>query len=96
MGVYSTSRAAESDLANIYEFGILKFGVEQARKYLLKLHTTLQTLAKTPDIGRNASEFSLGLKRFAYESHIIFYQTTDEEIFIIRVLNQSMDFERHL
>lgn len=96
MGVYSTSRAAESDLADIYEFGILKFGTEQARKYLLKLQTTLQILAKTPDIGRSASEFHLGLRRFSCESHIIFYQATDEGIFVIRILNQSMDFERYL
>lgn len=96
MGVYSTSRATETDLANMHEFGILKFGLEQARKYQLNLHHTLQVLARSPDIGRSAFEFALGLRRFSYESHIIFYLPTNEGIFVVRILNQSMDFEQHL
>ncbi|WP_058533964.1 type II toxin-antitoxin system RelE/ParE family toxin [Legionella saoudiensis] len=36
------------------------------------------------------------LRAFNVGSHIIFFKTTDYGIAVIRVLHQSMDFNRHL
>ncbi len=80
----------------MYEYGILKFGLEVARKYLLGLQEVFQVLADNPALGRSAFEFAQGLRRFSYEAHIVFYLPTDRGIFIVRVLNQSMDFNRHM
>jgi toxin ParE1/3/4 len=96
MGVYRPSRLAESDLANIFEYGIEKFGLQLARNYLVELQNAFQALADNPNLGRSAFEFSTGLRRFSYEAHIIFYLPTGAGIFIVRVLNQSMDFDLHL
>jgi len=96
MGVYKVSRKAEMDLAKMYEFGIETFGLKQAKGYLLGMHTLFQVLADNTNLGRDASEFMLSLKRFSYKSHTIFYLATDIDILIIRVLNQSMDYEKNL
>ncbi|WP_106794210.1 type II toxin-antitoxin system RelE/ParE family toxin [Aquimarina sp. Aq78] len=96
MGVYKVSRKAEMDLAKMYEYGIETFGLKQAKGYLLGMHTLFQILADNTNLGRDASEFILSLKRFSYKSHTIFYLATDIDILIVRVLNQSMDYEKNL
>ena len=96
MGVYKVSRKAQMDLAKMYEYGIEKFGLKQAKGYLLGMHTLFQILADNTNLGRDASEFMLSLKRFSYKSHTIFYLVTDINILIVRVLNQSMDYEKNL
>ena len=96
MGVYKLSNESTIDLTDIYEFGIDNFGLDQAQKYILGLHELFQTLSNNANIGRDASEFLPSLKRFVYKSHIIFYLSTNSGVLIVRVLNQSMDYERHL
>jgi toxin ParE1/3/4 len=95
MGAYKLSNECEIDISKIYEYGIEKFGLNQAQEYLMGLHELFKTLADT-DIGRDASEFLPSLKRFVYRSHMIFYLQADSGIFIVRTLSQSMDYERHL
>ena len=96
MGVYKLSRKAEIDLAKMYEYGIETFGLKQAKAYLSGMHTLFQVLADNTNLGRDASEFMLSLKRFSYKSHTIFYLDTDIDILIVCVLNQSMDYEKNL
>lgn len=96
MGVYKLSSKAEIDLAEMYEFGIYKFGLSQAQKYFFSMHEAFGILAKNKNLGRDASEFIDELKRFSFKAHTIFYLHTARGIFIIRVLSQQMDYERNL
>ena len=96
MGVYKLSRKAEIDLAELYEFGIHKFGLLQAQKYFLELHDVFQVLDENADLGRDASEYIEDLKRFAFKAHTLFYLQTISGIFILRVLSQRMDYEQNL
>jgi toxin ParE1/3/4 len=96
MGVYKISQKAEIDLAKIYEYGIETFGVKHAKSYLIGIHEVFEILTATVKLGRDASEFLLLLKPFSYKSHTIFYLVTDIDILIVRVLNQSMDYENNL
>tara|TARA_R110000868_G_scaffold348409_5_gene609520 strand:- start:18548 stop:18838 length:291 start_codon:yes stop_codon:yes gene_type:complete len=96
MGVYRVSGKAEIDLAKMYEYGIETFGLKQAQAYVLGMHTLFQILADNTTLGRDASEFMFSLKRFSYKSHTVFYLATDIDILIVRVLNQSMDYENNL
>ena len=96
MGVYKLSEESKLDISDIYEYGIEKFGLNQAQDYVLGLHDLFQTLADNINIGRDASELFPSLKRFVYKSHMIFYLHSDSGIFIVRALSQSMDYERHL
>ncbi len=38
MGVYKLSKQCKADISDIYEYGIEKFGLNQAQDYLLGLH----------------------------------------------------------
>ncbi len=96
MGAYKLSNECKVDISEIYEYGIEKFGLNQAQEYLIGLHELFQTLADNTNIGRDASEFLPSLKRFVYRSHMIFYLQAVSGIFIVRTLSQSMDYERHL
>ncbi len=96
MGVYKVSGKAEIDLTKMYEYGIESFGLKQAQTYLLGMHTLFQILADNASLGRDASKFVLLLKRFSYKSHTIFYMATDIDVLMVRVLNQSMDYEKNL
>jgi toxin ParE1/3/4 len=46
--------------------------------------------------GRKEDELAPGLRRFEYQSHIVFYVPKDKGVRIVRVLHQSMDVKRHL
>lgn len=96
MGAYKVSKKTEIDLSRMYEYGIETFGLKQAKGYLLGIHNLFQILADNANLGRDASEFVFSLKRFSYKSHTIFYLTTDIGILIVRVLNQSMDYDNNL
>lgn len=94
MGIYKLSSKAEIDLAELYEFGIHKFGLPQAQHYFFEMHEVFQVLADNINLGRDASEYIADLKRFSYRVHTIFYLQTESGIFIISVLSQRMDYER--
>ena len=96
MGVYKLSNESKVDIADIYEYGIEKFGLNQAQDYLKGLHDLFQTLADNTNIGRDAYEFFPSLKRYVYKSQMVFYLQTESGVFIVRTLSQSMDYERHL
>lgn len=96
MGAYRLSVECEVDVSEIYEYGIDKFGLNQAQEYLIGLHDLFQMLAENPHIGRDASEFYPSLKRFVYKSHMTFYLQSEYEIFVVRTLSQSMDYQRHM
>lgn len=73
MAAYSLSPKAAADLDGIYEYTILNFGLEQAQEYLLRLHRCFQTVAETPMVGRRAEQLAPQLRRFEYQSHVVFY-----------------------
>ncbi len=96
MATYLLTQKADSDIASLYEHGILSFGLDQAQRYLMGLYSRFQTLADNKTIGRLATELAPNLRRMEYGAHVIFYQPEPEHVLIIRVLRKEMDFQRHL
>ena len=96
MAAYKISRKAETDLAELFEYGIHQFGLTQAQAYFFGMHEIFRILAKNSDLGRDASEYSVSLKRFTYEAHTIFYAHSISGILIVRVLSHRMDYKQHL
>ncbi len=94
---YKLSEKTQIDLTEIYTYGIEKFGLLQARKYFKEIEDILNLLSENKDLGRDASEFIPMLKRLSFKAHTIFYiSISKEEIFIVRVLSQKMDYETNL
>jgi len=96
MANYRLTKEADADIAALYEYGIIDFGLEQAQSYVLGLYERFEVLAETPNLGRSAAEISSSLRRLNYRSNVIFYCHSDDGILIVRILRAEMDFERHL
>jgi len=93
---YKLSRKAEKDFADVYRYTFHEFGELQADKYTDSLETTFQLISDNPQIGRSADEISKGLRRHEHREHIIFYRIRQSEIFIVRLLHESMDITKYL
>ena len=96
MPSFRLSKRAEADLSEIADYTIETFGIDQARRYVAGLDTCFKALADNSLDGRCADEIAPGLRRYRNESHFVFYIPDDEGVFIVRLLHQSMDFQRHL
>ena len=96
MARYVLSAKADEDLDDIADYSLEIWGETLTQKYLIELIDCLEKIAETPDIGRDASEFSPNLKRFNYKAHSVFFMSTDTGILIVRILGQKQDFNRHL
>lgn len=95
MGKFHLTNRAVTDLSEIADFTIQSFGIEQARFYRDGLNNCFEILAENPQLGRSAAELAPNLKRFEYQSHVVFY-VLNADILIVRILHQRMDFKRHL
>jgi toxin ParE1/3/4 len=83
------------EYAEIADYTIERFGIEQARRYRDDLESCFQTLAASPMIGRSADELGSNLRRYKHQSHIVFYLPSDQGVFVVRVLHQRMDYAIH-
>jgi toxin ParE1/3/4 len=72
MAVYKLSGKASADVDDIYEYTIVNFGIEQARTYLHGLDDCFKALAENPLQERTADELALELRRYEYQSHVVF------------------------
>jgi toxin ParE1/3/4 len=93
---FQLTNRAVTDLSDIADFTIQTFGIEQARSYRNGLNHCFEILAENPQLGRNVAELAPNLKRFEYQSHIVFYIPKESHILIVRILHQRMEFKRHL
>ncbi|RNJ62818.1 MAG: type II toxin-antitoxin system RelE/ParE family toxin [Porphyrobacter sp. IPPAS B-1204] len=90
------SRKADNDLVLISQYTTTEFGRDQARKYLGQLKACFASLLDNPHLGQSAEPVVPHLRRIRQGAHVIFYISAPDGILIVRVLHQSMDFERHL
>mgnify|MGYP003580679656 CR=1 FL=1 len=95
MAKYRLSKRAYPDIVGIGDYTIERFGIEQARRYRDRLEDAFQALADHPNRGRPADDVAPGLRRWNYQSHVVFFRLEARGILIVRVLHQRMDFERH-
>ncbi|WP_447969854.1 type II toxin-antitoxin system RelE/ParE family toxin [Nitrospira sp. M1] len=96
MAEYRLSHRAESDLNEIADYTIDRFGIKQARRYRDNLETCFQSLAENPLIGRSAAQLAPKLRRYEIQSHVVFYTPTDTGALIVRVLHERRDVAEHI
>ncbi|MFQ5673670.1 MAG: type II toxin-antitoxin system RelE/ParE family toxin [Nitrospinales bacterium] len=96
MADYELSNKADEDLSEIYIFSHRRFGESRAAAYLQALEERFLMLAERPLLGRRIDHIHKAYFRFEYASHSIFYKLKKGGIFVVRVLHQSMDPERHV
>lgn len=89
-------RKASFDIELLSDFGVEKFGAEQAEIYQIKLFQQFKLLAEYPLIGRPLEGDHRGFYKFGYGSHQIIFSVDRDRIVIRRVLHASADILRHL
>ena len=84
------------DLGAIWEYTVDQWDSDQAAKYLRLLNANLEKLAQNPEFGRPCNWIRQGYRKHLVGKHVIFYRIADTYVDVVRVLHQSMDFDRHL
>jgi toxin ParE1/3/4 len=93
---FKFSTQASRDVEDIYLYGFINFGEEQADLYSLRMRQCIEILCANPEIGRLDIRVNPAVRRFDFESHVIFYDVEESSIFIVRILHRSMDFVQNL
>lgn len=96
MRKYRLTPAAKSDLIEIWNYTVEKWGEKQAEKYLQDIEGKLNQLAANPELGRQRPEISPGYYSFPVGKHIVFYLLSDHYIDIIGILHGRMDIDKNL
>src|ERR1035441_6800980 len=86
---YSLTKSAQRDFASVLDYTQDRWGERQAEKYRQGLETCFVLLAGDPHAGRFCDDIRLGLRRFEFEKHVVFYRQLAEGIRISRILHQS-------
>jgi toxin ParE1/3/4 len=94
-GVLLTPRA-RADLKAIWTYTAERWTVEQADRYIGLLHGAMQIAAAEPRRWRSCENIRSGYFKYAARSHVLFFRRHERGIAVVRILHQSMDFERNL
>jgi plasmid stabilization system protein ParE len=68
MSSYVLSNAADTDLINIFEESVVRWGIDRASRYLMELHGAFELISKFPNLGIDAGRLRPGYFRFTRES----------------------------
>lgn len=90
------SSQAAQDVEGIYLYGFINFGEDQTDLYFSRMNKCIAILCSNPEIGRLDTRVNPAVRRFDFESHVIFYDIEAGSILIVRILHRSMDFIQHL
>ena len=96
MSGYALTPRARADLKAIWTYSADRWSVEQADRYVGLLHGAMQIVADEPRRWRSCDDIRPGYFKYAAGSHVLFFRRHESGIAVIRILHQSMDFERHL
>ena len=90
-------REAIDDLNDIWNYTFDEWSEKQADKYYESLEFTCLQLGQNPELGHEYDGINKNLLGMKTGKHIIFYQAINEnEIEIIRILHERMDWVNRL
>ena len=90
---YRLTERAAADLTQIARFTQRRWGRKTRVEYLDRIELAFQRLAANPSMGRARDELAECVSTFPVARHLIVYRVeTENQILIIRVLHQSMDY----
>jgi plasmid stabilization system protein ParE len=73
-----------------------EWGKARTRRYLDDVERKIQSIVENPMLGHDAELPRSGLRRIAAGRDVIFYMFDDDEVAIVRILYDRMDFEARL
>ncbi len=97
------SPLAKRDIVDVLAFTRRHWGADQALAYAALIRDAISALAEDAACGRPRDDLRRGLRAYHLRErgqparHVLFYmQGDDRTVVIVRLLHDSMDFERHL
>lgn len=94
--MYKLSARARKDLDDIIDWTIENISVKAMRDYHQSLIQCFENIVQNPHIGTKNTQYKKGVFCFNHQSHRIFYKINKNNIFITRLLHQSMSVRQHL
>lgn len=89
MASYRLTAAALQDLDQLYEYGVLNFGLEQADTYYDGLVARFQNIADAPLAHPTVNQVRQGYRRAAYSINSIYYRIEEHDVVIARILGRQ-------
>jgi toxin ParE1/3/4 len=96
MSGYALTPKARADLENIWTYSAERWDVAQADEYLRKIRLAVELVAADPSKARSCNQVRAEYFQYPAGSHMLFFKQDGDRILIVRILHQSMDFQRHL
>jgi toxin ParE1/3/4 len=90
------SPRATIDLDQIWDHTAQKWGIEQAEFYVRQIGRHIAAVAAQPLIGRSCAEVRTGYYKYPSGAHFLFYRLAGDEVEIVRILHERMNFKQHL
>ncbi len=90
------SVAADADLFDILAYGTAVHGEAASDAYYNGLTEAFDFLCAHPEAGQVDEDSCLGLRRWRYRQHRIFYRAGEEALLIVRVFHVAADAVRWL
>ncbi|AVH41602.1 type II toxin-antitoxin system RelE/ParE family toxin [Agrobacterium tumefaciens] len=87
MSSYRLTKQAESEILDIFIYGVEQFGLRQAHFYKNELEGCFQLLGDNPRMGRLAPAIGEGVRRHEHGSHVIFYEIDGSGVLILTVVH---------
>ncbi len=87
------TRAALTDLLDLWIVIADDHGAERANTFIKKLEKALLTLSKQPLLGRARPELRDNLRAFPVNPYVLFYEPRDDGILLIRVIHGRRDID---
>jgi toxin ParE1/3/4 len=95
-GRFVLSPRAQTDLEEIWDYTVARWGLDQAETYTRQLWECIQAVAARPSIGRECADLRPGYFKLSSGSHVLFYRLITDGIDIVRILHERMDYDRHM
>ena len=97
MAKLTLRQEAIDDLSDIWIYTAFEWSESQADKYYNAIKSACKEISVNSNLGKNYPEISRDLLGFKSGRHIIFYHILPEnEIEVIRILHEQMDFINQL
>jgi len=90
------SPLAAADVEAIWDYTSENWDEAQAERYVTRLRSAIESLAKHSRLGRACNEIRPGYRKLLAGSRLLFYRMNDSGIEVVRILHQRMDVDEYL
>jgi toxin ParE1/3/4 len=89
MAKYRISNQAKEDLIRIHQYGVSKFGMDQADKYFNSFFNYFEFIAQQPFSFKSVDYIKPGYRRCVCGVDTIYYRITDNEVEIMAIVGRQ-------